>query len=201
MTFQAAPRTIKVELVQSLNGQPVVNIFHVQKPTSIVSADLETVADAFGDWWDEFLKPYQVAQLSLQKVIATDISVENGEQFAFTYTSGNTGTLSSGPIGSNTAAVISWRTNKTGRSFRGRTYIGGLGDIELDTATNLESSTAAGLASSAAELIDALETLGYKLVIVSRIANKVARAVAVVTEILYIIVNTGIDSQRRRTPN
>jgi len=80
MAFQAAPRTIKVELVQSLNGQPVVNIFHVQKPTSIVSQDLDDVANAFSDWWDAFLKPYQVSQLSLQKVVATDIIVENGEQ-------------------------------------------------------------------------------------------------------------------------
>jgi hypothetical protein len=51
------------------------------------------------------------------------------------------------------------------------------------------------------DFIDQLLTIGKVLVVVSRFADKVARTVALTTDIIGLITDTKIDSQRRRTAN
>jgi hypothetical protein len=63
-------------------------------------------------------------------------------------------------------------------------------------------TVAAGTYATAfSALLSGLAAVGQTLVVVSRFADKVARVTALVTEIVALIVNTKIDSQRRRTAN
>jgi hypothetical protein len=113
----------------------------------------------------------------------------------------NTG-LGIGVAGAANAAVVaSLRTGVAGRSFRGRTFIGALPASVLTTAQTISGASANIYNDMITDLIDALTGISATLSVLSRIANGVFRVVGLLTEIIEVIVNTNIDSQRRRTAN
>lgn len=201
MTFQPAPNVRKVAFNATQNGVPVVNVYHVEDIELATTERLEELAQEFYDWWDTFLRPYQHVSYVLNDITVTDIAVENGIQYVYTGFAETTGEATGAAANGNAAAVISWRTGNTGRSFRGRTYVGGLAAGAFTNAQYLASEATAALAVTGTALIDALTAIDAALVVVSRFANNVARVTALVTQIISVIVDSKGDSQRRRTPN
>jgi len=61
----------------------------------------------------------------MDSVVVTDESVVTGAQFTATTFGTGAGTATTGLLPYQTAALISWSTDIRGRSFRGRTYLGG----------------------------------------------------------------------------
>jgi hypothetical protein len=137
----------------------------------------------------------------LQNITATDVHVATGIQTILPLTTGNAGLAGDAPAAANAAVCVSLRTNFTGRSFRGRFYVGGLPVAIFTDAQNISAGQAAVYAGWFMDFIDSLNTINKTLVVVSNYADKVLRAVALATEIISIIVDTKVDSQRRRTAN
>lgn len=104
-------------------------------------------------------------------------------------------------MAANAAMCVSLRTSFTGRSFRGRMFIGGLGQAGLQDAQNFTPTYVAAVAGVVEDFITALNTINQTLVVVSNYALGVVRVIALATEIISIIVDTKVDSQRRRTAN
>lgn len=200
MTIGIVPNGIKVEMNYTQNGVPVVNRFYVTKTSAPTSADLDDVIDATLTFYNS-IKGGQHPSLVLQNITATDVHVANGTQTILPLTTDNVGTATGSPAAANAAVVASLRTNFTGRSFRGRMYFGGLPDSAFTDAQHIATIYAAGFGASLMDFIDALNAINMTLVVVSNFANKVVRAVALATEIISIIVDTKVDSQRRRTAN
>ena len=71
----------------------------------------------------------------------------------------------------------------------------------MSDAQNITSGAATAFNGVMQDFIDQLLTIGKVLVVVSRFADKVARTVALTTDIIGLITDTKIDSQRRRTAN
>jgi len=200
MTLGIVPNGIKVEWNAVQNTIPVVNRVFITQAGSVGSGDLDDViveALAYFNSIKGALHPSYI----LQNITATDVSVANGIQTILPLTTSNVGTASGDALAANAAMCISLRTNYTGRSFRGRFYVGGLAQSNLDTAQTFDSSAAAGIASLFMDFIDALTAINKTLVVVSNYAAGVVRVVALATEIISIIVDTKVDSQRRRTAN
>jgi len=200
MASQLVPNGIKVEMNGSQNGIPVVNRFYVTMSAAPSSADLDDVIIATLAFWND-LKASIHNTYVLNNITATDVHVANGTQTILPLTTGNVGSAGGDAAAANAAACISLRTNFTGRSFRGRMYIGGLPNAALQNAQNLTTTAAAAYAGYMSDFIDALNAINMTLVVVSRFAAGVARVVNLATEIISIIVDTKVDSQRRRTAN
>jgi len=200
MTVGIVPNGIKIEMNYIQNGVPVVNRFFVTKTSAPTSADLDDAITATLAFYND-LQPHQHPSLVLQNITATDVHVANGTQTILPLTTANAGTAAGGPAAANAALCVSLRTNFTGRSFRGRMYLGGLPQAELADAQNYGASQASTVAGIVMDFIDALTTINQTLVVVSNFAAGVVRVVALATEIISIIVDTKIDSQRRRTAN
>jgi len=200
MALGIVPNGIKIEWNFIQNGIPVVNRVFVTKTSSISSADLDDAIVQATAFYNNF-KGLQDDTCVLQNITATDVSVANGTQTILPFTSANTGTMSGVATAANAAMCASLRTNFTGRSFRGRFYLGGLGAGAVQDAQNFTTASAAALGGFLADFITALGTVNQTLVVVSNYAHKVVRVVALATEIISIIVDTKIDSQRRRTAN
>lgn len=201
MAFQPTPRGIQVKLVGTQAGQPVINVFHVDNQTTVTPADLAAVGQVFENWWRDFIRGGIASSYSLDQIISTDISIENGPQDIRVPASPRTGAVASDPAAANAALVISWRTSRTGRSFRGRTYFGGLPQDALNGPTEFDPTYAAGFAVGGAELLEALEAGGRVLAVLSRYANGVLRVVGLLTEVIQVIVNLQVDSSRKRLAN
>lgn len=200
MTFQVTPQGIKVEMNFIQNTVPVVNVFHVDNGGSVDATSLHVVALIFSDYWTALRVNLSVS-LVLQNITVTDISVADGIQEILTGFADPEGAVTSAAAAANAACCISLRTAHTGRSFRGRSYVGGINAVDLFSAQTLTTTFAAALASHMQDLIDALIAAGKTLCVLSRYADKVLRVVGLLTEIISIIVDTKVDSQRRRTAN
>jgi len=200
MAADIVPNGIKVEWNATQNGVPIVNRVYVTKTSAPTPADLDdaiTAALAFFNDLKAVLHPSYV----LQNITATDVHVANGTQVVLPLTTSNVGTGTGAAMPANAAVVISLRTSFTGRSFRGRFYAGALCGSNMADAQNVITSAASFYAGVFEDFITALNTINMTLVVVSRFAAGVARVTALATEIISVIVDTKIDSQRRRTAN
>jgi len=200
MAFQPTPNGIKIEMNATQNGVPVVNVFHVKAPGAVSTADLDDALAVFHTWWGTIKDGFHPSYV-LNNFTATDISVEDGVQTILPETTGNVGTGTGAAAGGNVAIVASFRTGFTGRSFRGRSYRGGVLNGTLESAQNISVGAASGIAAQYVNLINALTTANLTLCVLSRYANKVLRVAGLLTEIIEVLVDTKIDSQRRRTAN
>lgn len=201
MTFIPAPRTIKVAIEAVQGGIPIVNVIHVQAAGTVTLADLVNAADTVAAWVTSDLTLYLHNSVTVQQIVATDVSVANGIQYVAVMSTGNVGQNSGTAAAANAALCVSFRTPFTGRSYRGRFYLGGMPTSFQADAHEVVTGVTTDINASFTDLKDALDALGLALVVVSKFALGVARLVAVVTEITTIITNTKIDSQRRRTAN
>jgi hypothetical protein len=201
MVFIPTPHCIEVKAIGDQNGIPVVNVWHVDNGATVTDADLGDVADAVETWFKTYPLPYMHNSYTLNQVVATDVSAAGGHQVVNNLTSANVGGNSSDPANAAAAVVYSWRSARIGRSFRGRTYIGALPAVSLEDAQNVTSGIVTAYATHAANLIDAIAALGKTLVILSKYANGVARVVGLMTEIIGVIVDSVVDSQRKRNAN
>jgi len=201
MAYQTVPQCAEVVLHGSQNGIPVVNVFHVDLQATVTAELLAQVRDTVVAWARYSWLPLLNSTYTLNEVVVTDLSTEGGLQARQPLTTNNTGAVASAAIGANSALVVSWRTHRIGRSYRGRTYVGALSTTVIVDAHNATVTFAAGVADAMNTLIAVLIAAGFKLVVVSRWLNKVLRVVGLMTDIVSVVVDTKIDSQRRRTAN
>jgi hypothetical protein len=201
MAFIPTPQGVKVAVEGSQEAIPVVNVYHVDAGAAVSDTILDDVAAVFSNWMTTTLLPLLDSTYVLNRIVVTDISVANGHQSILTFTTGNVGGITGQPCAANAALCISWRTLQTGRSFRGRTYVGGLNNGVLVDPHTMGTTYANGFATAFVNLRTAIQTAGYVLSVLSLVANKIARVAGVLTEITSLIVDTKIDSQRRRTAN
>jgi len=201
MAFIPTTNGVSVVFEGIQNGIPIVNKFHLNVGTSPDVTLLEDVLDVFQTWMAAYWLQLAHTSYTLARIVAKDISVADGEEAALNLTSGNVGLNTGLAMAANAAVVLSWRTIKTGRSFRGRTYMGGMPNSFLADAQNINSSVAVDIAEAGQALLDAITAAGYTLCVLSKYALKVARIAGLLTEIIGLVVDTKVDSQRRRTAN
>ena len=200
MALGIVPNGIKVEMNYTQNGIPVVNRFFVTKTSAPTSADLDDAITATLAFYNA-LQPYQHPTLVLQNITATDVHVANGTQTILPLTTSNAGTGVGAAAAANAALVTSLRTSFTGRSFRGRMYFGGGLAGQLTDAQNWSAGYVSNVTTALTNFITALNAINQTLVVVSNYALGVVRVIAVATEIISLITDTKVDSQRRRTAN
>lgn len=201
MAFQPVPNGIEVKFIGTQAGQPVINVFNVDNKAAVTPAALAATAALFETWWRTSIRGGIATSYSLDQIITTDISVPNGNQNILVPASPRTGAVATASAAANAALVVSWRTAQIGRSFRGRTYVGGLPTSAFVSANAFDPVYAAGFAVGGVALINALTTAGKALAVLSRYSNGVLRVTGLLTEIVAVIVNLASDSSRKRLAN
>ena len=202
MAFVPVPNGAQVEMRYSYLGERVENVFWVYVPGSASPdvADLEAIAGIFHDWWDGHIKTIQSANATLREIYVTDQSSSAGSAFTFSTGLPADGANTQEPLPGNVSLTVSLRSSLRGRSFRGRSYIIGL--TENQVSGNLLTTAAANAWLAAYdELVNALNTGPYILAVCSRVSGGAPRAAGVLTPIIdAVLVDTYVDSQRRRLP-
>jgi len=160
------------------------------------TTDLAAITSAAHTWWTSVLKADLTTATTLRQIRATDLTSQGAPQDIETIN--ETGTSTSAEIGLNSALVVSERTEKRGRSYRGRVYLSGLNVDALVSAVDVAGGTASAYAAAFAGLQGSLDTLGFDTVVASKQHNGVETNPAEVNEVVAWIVDTHVDSQRRR---
>jgi hypothetical protein len=99
----------------------------------------------------------------------------------------------------NVAVVASWRTGHSGRSYRGRNYIGGI-PINSYEGNTVDPDYVAGWIGAYTALISAAAAEDYTWVVGSAYHNNAPREAGIVTPITNVLVDNRVDTQRRRLP-
>lgn len=207
MAFVPVPNTAQFELVQVLDGQRIENTLYAVKTAPWTAAELETECDALASWWTTNMAPIISDQVTLVTVEGTSMESNTAPVGANT-----TGTPSVGlqgtPVPNNCALAVSFRTALRGRSFRGRNFVAGL--AEADVNRSHVDATLVGQIQDAYNVLldtftDAIDTAGW--CVVSRFSgvdgsgHPIPRTTGIATRVTSaIVVDDVIDSQRRRLP-
>jgi hypothetical protein len=182
------------------NAVPVVNVWNVRYTGPVSLGVLAAIGTVVDDWVTDHYAPEIHNSVDIKELIITDQSEPNGIQVVMptTATSGGTGGAAAP---ANAALVVSLRSALTGRNFRGRTYVPGMSNTNVTDAQHISLGYANNLNDVFQFLVDALIAADYALVVLSKFLNNVARAAGVMHDVITIITNTKVDSQRRRTAN
>jgi hypothetical protein len=133
----------------------------------------------------------------LIKVLARDLTVQNGLSLESTSSLPITGTNSNAGCSNNVTLAVKWQTGYAGRSYRGRTYFIGLTENNV-TGDTVAGAYASGLQGAFEQLMSDLDGAGFGMGVLSRYHNNAPRTAGVLTPITSVSVDTVIDSQRRR---
>ncbi len=194
---------IKVVITYGYNGTPSINVCFVlqRSPGSpIAGGILLTAANAFHNAWANAWKNQMGSEWEVSNITAQDWSLPDGEQIQTDEVLPIDGSEVDIAIPASVALVVSHRTERTGRSRRGRTYLPGLteGNVIFNTAD-------AGCVTQAAGNFTVLDTnldaLNLDHVVYSLYADSAPRVTPIATVITSRIVNNRVDTQRRRLPS
>lgn len=197
--FVPLPNGIKVTFVFQLYGKTVTVNVHVTNSQGVDATSLNAAINSAKAWWTNHLKPIASTHLSIVSIHAVDVSQEGGGKVDFDYAPPEQGAAQVESMSNNVALVMSLRTARIGRSYRGRIYIPGIPENAV-TGNTLTTQAATDYAAAAAGLLTRFNTGVQQLVVASYQNQGVPRTVAVATPIQATIVGTRVDTQRRRLP-
>lgn len=201
MAFIPLPNGFKVALEYIKNGQLVVNIYHVISDAPAASVNLTVLMQVFYTWWVNNGRPNATTSISLRNIVVTDVSVEDGRQYTRTLDAGDqAGNRNILEAPNNVAMVVSFGTGRSGRSFRGRTYLAWLAASDV-AADAISGTLAAALTAAYTSLDTQLATAGFSFSVASYVLNGAPRITAIGTPINAISTSLRIDTQRRRLPD
>ena|SRR5687768_10570479 len=193
--------TAKLAFVGLQHGQEVVNTIHFRTGSGWGSDDLEELADAALAQWIEWVLPFQSVDFALQRVEARGLREAGDFGYEADADSGTTGELLGASDNNATATVVSLRTGRTGKSRRGRIFVGG---VPNDRVVNgfLEEAYRTSVAVSVNNMLGAITVASaWNAVVVSYRANNEQRVTPLVTPISQAISVTPYPgSANRRRP-
>jgi hypothetical protein len=211
MAFVPALNTARVSVIQSLHGQTVVNVYHVQNNVAWSQATLTTLANLFIGWMNDEMASDLSVELLFVAVRCQDMTTSNGLLVEVTFPALSGGDAPEQSLPGNVALCVRHSGAFAGRSRRGRTYIAGLieGQVQNSTVTAAYRDNIVGGFNGLSALVNAS---GLTLVVASfyqgytqnpprykKVPTPRAGG-AVLTPITNHIADTVVDSQRRRLP-
>lgn len=193
---------IKVVVTFGYDGQASINVHFVleRTPSSpITSASLEAAADAVQISYLNEWRNIMATAWAVDNVTATDWSLPDGEQIQTGETLPFDGLDANDPLPASVSLVVSHRTDHTGRSRRGRTYLPGI--TENRVLFNDVDATAIEEANETfVRLALELDLVDMDHVIYSLFSDGAPRTVPLATLVTNRIINNRVDTQRRRLP-
>jgi len=167
--------------------------------------DLQVIAAAVADGWylENSIATLQSNDVDLIQVAVTPFDGASGATVfspAEIGNEGSTGVVASAPVSPQVAGVITWRTGLGGRSFRGRSYVGGFGQLAVDEVTGTVATGSQDEWSAAPGVfMGAIGTFaGIELVVLSLIEDGVERESPLANVVTSYVSRNAMRTQRRR---
>lgn len=182
------------------NGQQCENVFHFDRGEAAFGDVTSQIGAAIVDDWWAVLRDVVSNDCSLVEIYHVDLASQTGP--VATTGAGLTpaGGVLTDSVPNNVTFSVCLRTNKRGRSFRGRSYV-----VGLAAGNVVVNEVPAPARATIVEAYEALRTIsltnGIPLCVASRFSLGAPRTVGILTPITEIaLVDNFVDSQRRRLP-
>ena len=199
MAFVPTPNAAKVAITGHLYGEECVNTLHFTNSAPFTGTTLATLAADVSGWWISSILTGLSAGYVMSNVTATAIDVDSGAQAINAAGSGTVGGNGAEALPNNVALCVSFRTARSGRSYRGRNYVPAIPGNQLTGTNNVKGTFATAIVTGYEILLAGFS--GITWVVVSKFHNNVPRTAGVTEPIVSVLlVDTVLDSQRRRLP-
>lgn len=201
MPFIPVPNTVQAELRFLSAGQRFENILYFQPIEELNVPQMLLLATSLAAWWSQTIASVINANVRLNEVYITDLTTASSPTLTYVPPTPLTGLNNSPVLPFNVAPSVSFRTLGRGRSSRGRNYITGLCEDEVQ-----ENSVIQGVADTLVEgynnLLDPANIAqSFEWGVVSRFTGKAPRAQGLFQPIVSaVMTDLFVDSQRRRLP-
>jgi len=201
MAFIPVPNTVAATLVHTFLSQRMTNTIYTRFENPINPSDLENLATDLVNLWAQNVMPYLSNQTSLVGVSCKDLTVQNGQVYEYTGTPLPVSGDVAGPaLPSSVAVVVSLRTGRAGRSYRGRLYLGGFSETQSD-GNFFFGNLPTLLRDAISNVIQGLNSGTRQVVVVSRFTENNPRTVGETTPVIAVLARTvRVASQRKRLP-
>lgn len=199
MAFIPVPDVAFVDIRMNVNGVPVSNGLYFRFPAGgITTTNLNDLVTNVETWWGAELAPLLSSDLTLDELIATDLTSANS--FQIVKPSILAGTRAGVVLPLNVSWVVKFLTAQHGRSYRGRNYWPVL--LEADVTNNTVSAV------YTVDIVDAYTTLlgiydlpDWSWGVVSKFSGGAPRASGLFTPIINVsATDDQVDTRRRRLP-
>jgi len=200
MPFIPAPDTAQVEVIASLFGQIIENILYFSVTGGFEPTQIAQLAATVADYWSSDMLPHLSDNYTLLRVEAKDISSDGQPSYTNTAHVGESGAISGGCLPGGSAFCVSFRSGLSGRSYRGRNFIGGI-PLSNVSGNQVLSAWADPLVAVYAGINDAVDAdlPGVFQAIVSRFHLGAPRTEALVSPVVsWVATDYNVDAQRRR---
>lgn len=174
------------------SGGAMVNVFGVRLQEVLTQELTNTIGESMADAIAH-LTGGQNTGVAWTGCEVTDLRSEDGEQFSDTANFPLLGTDPSNELPEQVAMLVSWKTGIRGRSFRGRTYLGGFVEEFAQGRFPSPELIASGVAYLN-EILNASPAFG----VISRRDHGALRELAILTEFVSGTVEPTWRTQRRR---
>lgn len=207
MPFVPVPNTAEFEIIMTLDGQRIENTLYADLGAPWDAAALNAACDVLANWWVDNMAPLTSDQVTLLAVEGTSLESNTAPVGANSVGTPQVG-LQGEPVPNNCALAVSFRTALRGRSFRGRNYVAGLAEADVNRS-HVDATLVTQIEAAYNALVTAFgdAPVGAAWVVVSRFSGvdvnhkPIPRTTGVTTPITSAhIVDDVIDSQRRRLP-
>lgn len=207
MPFVPVPNTVQVDVIYLWDGQRVENTLFFEKPGGWVLADLEDLLDNVNTLLQTELLPFMTNAIQLIELVARLLDTASSIGSALAISPPASGSVAGESMPNNVTYTISFKTGLTGRSFRGRNYMPGLG-IDAVNGNNVSTTFRTACLSFFNALFAWASANGTPWVVVSRYSGvdpvtkkPIPRVTGVTTNVTAVTTfDTTVDSQRRRLP-
>jgi hypothetical protein len=197
MAFIPTPNSVQLCFDFATAGQNWQFCLTLRKATGAPTVpDLSTLTGVGASWWTATLAPQISSNTTLRQVRATNLTTQTGPQNIQSVGTPGTGASTSTQMG--TALVISLRTAKRGRSYRGRLYLAGMPTNTILNATDTTSGYATAIASAFTTLSTSISLANYIWVVASKQHDGIVTNPAETNDVTGLVVDAHYDSQRRR---
>lgn len=200
MPFIPVTNVAEADMNFTLDGEQMQMTFYGLYNAQPTIPELGTFGEILAAWFISDLDGAVHSGCILQNVTVTDLTEPSGHQYIASTDLPHAGVAGGAHLPNNVAIVVSKRTNRTGRSYRGRNYISGLTGANLADDNHITSALQTLLTLAYFNLKDLLETEGIDMVVVSRYSGGLPRDLGVSELVTNFTVDTTLDSQRRRLP-
>lgn len=168
------PNAAQVRLMWTFQGELAVNVLgaSITAPPTFNQALAESLGSAIKTAATTHLGLLMAASVSLVRVGVRDLRTANQPEFRDT---GAAAAMSGtgDPLPRGVAACMTLRTDKSGKSFRGRVYLGGFTENQSDT----NGIQAVGVGTGGAAFLNAVDTAlagqGMQLAVLSRPSERI----------------------------
>jgi len=207
MPFVPVENTALVETRMLYDNQKVENTLWVFNEEPWGPSSLHELATEVLGWWNTSYSGIVSVGVSLREVVCTDQTTETSGQVILSAGTAN-GILTGVQLPSNVSFSVSFHTTSRGRAFRGRNYLVGFTDGQLDTTNTVTDDYVEAVIAAYNDFNDTIGTAGWQWVIASRFSGvdpdthkPIPRTAGVTTPVSNAAVaDKTLDSQRRRLP-